>query len=36
VAWDLGTPNELAYWFGRNPCQRVVRGGLQTVGPDDE
>lgn len=35
VAWNLGAPNELAYWFGRNPCQRVVRAGLQTVGPDD-
>jgi imidazolonepropionase len=27
VAWDLEHPNELAYWFGRNPCRRVVRGG---------
>ena len=27
VAWDLDHPNELAYWFGRNPCRRVVAGG---------
>ena len=27
VAWDLEHPNELAYWFGRNPCHHVVRGG---------
>jgi imidazolonepropionase len=29
VAWDLDHPNELAYWFGRNPCRRVVAGGLE-------
>lgn len=22
--WDVTHPNELAYWFGRNPCQRVI------------
>ncbi|MFI4931706.1 MAG: imidazolonepropionase, partial [Burkholderiales bacterium] len=22
VVWDLEHPNELAYWFGRNPCRR--------------
>jgi imidazolonepropionase len=27
VVWDLGHANELAYWFGRNPCRQVVRGG---------
>ena len=27
VAWDLDHPNELAYWFGHNPCRRVVFGG---------
>ncbi|KNZ31206.1 MAG: imidazolonepropionase [Methylibium sp. NZG] len=27
VAWELEHPNELAYWFGRNPCARVVFGG---------
>ncbi len=26
VAWDLEHPNELSYWFGRNPCRRVVHG----------
>ena len=29
AAWDLEHPNELAYWFGRNPCRRVVAGGLE-------
>ena len=29
VAWDLEHPNELAYWFGHNPCRRVVAGGQQ-------
>ena len=28
VAWDLEHPNELAYWFGRNPCRRVVAAGV--------
>ena len=27
VAWNVGHPNELAYWFGHNPCARVVEGG---------
>lgn len=27
AVWDLAHPNELAYWFGRNPCQRVVYNG---------
>ena len=27
--WDVAHPNELAYWFGRNPCQRVVVGGKE-------
>ena len=27
VAWGLDHPNELAYWFGHNPCRRVVFGG---------
>ena len=30
VAWDLDHPRALAYWFGHNPCRRVVRGGLDT------
>jgi imidazolonepropionase len=29
VVWDLEQPNELAYWFGRNPCRRVVQGGAE-------
>ncbi len=29
VVWDLAHPNELAYWFGRNPCRRVVRAGIE-------
>jgi imidazolonepropionase len=27
--WNLEHPNELAYWFGHNPCQRVVVAGLE-------
>jgi imidazolonepropionase len=27
AVWDLDHPNELAYWFGHNPCRRVVAGG---------
>ncbi len=29
VAWELEHPNELAYWFGHNPCRRVVAGGQE-------
>ncbi len=29
VVWDLQHPNELAYWFGHNPCRRVVVGGRE-------
>ena len=29
VAWNVAHPNELAYWFGRNPCLRVVAGGVE-------
>jgi len=29
AVWDLEHPNELAYWFGRNPCRRVVVGGVE-------
>jgi imidazolonepropionase len=28
VEWDIGTPAELAYAIGANPCVRVVRGGV--------
>lgn len=27
--WDLDHPAELAYWFGRNPCLRVIQGGVE-------
>jgi imidazolonepropionase len=27
--WHVEHPNELAYWFGRNPCQRVIVGGRE-------
>ena len=27
AVWDLQHANELAYWFGRNACRRVVAGG---------
>ena len=27
AVWDLEHPNELAYWFGHNPCRRVVVAG---------
>ena len=30
VAWELEHPNELAYWFGHNPCRRVVVAGKET------
>ncbi len=29
AVWDLEHPNELAYWFGRNPCRRVIAAGLE-------
>jgi imidazolonepropionase len=31
VVWDLAAPNELAYWFGRNPCRRVVQAGVERM-----
>lgn len=27
AVWDLDHPHELAYWFGHNPCRRLVVGG---------
>jgi imidazolonepropionase len=27
--WDVSHPNELAYWFGRNPCTRVIVGAQE-------
>jgi imidazolonepropionase len=29
AVWDLAHPHELAYWFGHNPCLRVVVGGIE-------
>ena len=29
AVWDLAHPAELAYWFGGNPCLRVVHGGVE-------
>jgi imidazolonepropionase len=31
AVWDVAHPNELAYWFGRNPCRRVVSGGAEVA-----
>jgi imidazolonepropionase len=33
AVWDLEHANELAYWFGRNPCRRVVAGGIERAAP---
>ena len=35
VLWDIQSPAELAYWFGRNPCRWVVRGGHFVRGGND-
>ena len=32
AVWDVEHPNELSYWFGRNPCRRVVVGGMERRG----
>jgi imidazolonepropionase len=29
AVWDVEHPNELAYWFGHNPCARVIAGGIE-------
>jgi imidazolonepropionase len=29
AVWDLEHANELAYWFGRSACRRVVAGGKE-------
>ena len=29
AVWGVEHPNELAYWFGSNPCRRVVAGGVE-------
>ena len=31
AVWGLEHPNELAYWFGHNPCRRVVAGGKERL-----
>ena len=33
AVWDAVHPNELAYWFGRNPCARVIFGGIEREAP---
>ena len=33
AVWNAAHPNELAYWFGRNPCERVVFGGIEREAP---
>ena len=33
AVWDVAHPNELAYWFGRNPCARVIFGGIEREAP---
>ena len=33
VVWQAEHPRELAYWFGRNPCQRVVVAGCERLNP---
>jgi imidazolonepropionase len=27
LLWDVERPAELAYWIGRNPVHRIMRGG---------
>jgi imidazolonepropionase len=29
AVWQLNHPAELAYWFGHDPCRRVVCGGVE-------
>ena len=31
AVWELEHPNGLAYWFGHNPCARVVAGGKERL-----
>ena len=33
AVWNVAHPNELAYWFGRNPCARVIFGGIEREAP---
>jgi imidazolonepropionase len=32
AVWDAAHPNELAYWFGRSACPRVVFAGVERAG----
>ena len=34
AVWDLEHPNELAYWFGHQPCRRVIMGGRERIQHD--
>lgn len=34
AVWDLDHPNELAYWFGANPCRHVVHDGVLRSGTE--
>lgn len=31
AVWDVAHPNELSYWFGNEPCRRVVVGGAERI-----
>ena len=33
AVWSVKHPNELAYWFGHNPCQAVVKSGQLRASP---
>ena len=33
AVWSVKHPNELAYWFGHNPCQAVVQSGQLRASP---
>ncbi len=31
AVWHIDHPNELAYWFGHNPCRRVIAAGKERM-----
>jgi imidazolonepropionase len=33
VVWDLEAPHEFGYWFGHNPCRRVIFAGRERETP---
>jgi imidazolonepropionase len=35
AVWQLDHPNELAYWFGHNPCLQTVRAGKSRMHTQD-